>query len=135
MKKNGFIAMIGIAAILIGGSCSKSSDYGSNNSSVEGKWTGNYGSGVGTSVNYFSVTFNSGGALSVEANSSSTPSLATGTWYISGNTVTANYTFVSGSVGTYSLAGTYTSGSSTMTGTLGTGTSTSGYAVFSVTKQ
>lgn len=115
-------------------SCSKDkTTTQSNNANIQGKWSGTLTPAVGPRP-YFATTFNSDGSLRVEQNNINTPDVATGTWTITGNTVKATYTFSGAITGTYSLIGTYTSSPDQINGTVGTGTSTSGYADFSVSK-
>ena len=123
--------MAGLTLLIFAASCSKSNTSAST--SLEGKWTGNYHGGPGP-VNYYSLTFKSGGSLLVQSDNSTTPNSANGTWTLSGDSVRATYTFVTSSL-TYSIAGKYSASSNTMDGTIGNGLNTSGVFVFNVVKE
>jgi hypothetical protein len=134
MKKNVFIAIAGIMIFSITSSCSKSDPAPQSNVTVEGKWVGLTTAPVGPS-RYLALTFNAGGNLLVDANNPTTPDMATGTWAISGDSVRASFTYTTPASGTFSLAGKFVVNATTMNGTIGTGTSTSGVSTFTTTKQ
>ncbi len=102
---------------------------------VQGKWTGVYTPPLGPSP-YYALTFNSNGTVLVEQRDMAAPDVATGTWTISGNNINATYTFTGAMTGTFSIAGTYnaTTAPAKITGTIGSGSATSGVATFTVTK-
>lgn len=131
MKKL-IIFALAFMIILIAPFCTKNST--SANTSLEGKWTGNYHGGPGTPVNFYSLTFNAGGSLVVQSDNSATPNIANGTWTLAGDSVRATYTYASTAV-TFSLAGRYSASSNTMNGTIGNGFSTSGIFTFTVVKE
>ena len=132
MKKNIFFAILGLTLVLFAASCSKSDPTPVTNSSAEGIWTGGYSYG-GPSY-YFLLNLKAGGALVVEANSSTSPDIANGTWSLVADSVRATFTYIGGASGTYSLAGKYSTSSKIMNGTLGLGTNTTGVGTFSVTR-
>ncbi len=131
MKKNLFFAILGLTVVLFTISCSKN-DTTPPNTTAEGKWVGIYTNFIGPS-HYFAATFKVNSVILIEANT--IPDIANGTWSLSGDSVRATFTYVGGTAGTYSIAGKYSAGSTTMDGTIGLGTNTSGEAVFSFTKQ
>jgi hypothetical protein len=133
MKKNLFIIAAGITALFMASSCSKD-DPAPQTATVTGKWVGLSTAPVGPS-RYLALTFNSGGSLLVEANNPTTPDLANGTWVMAGDSVKASFTYTTSGGSTFSLAGKYITNATTMEGTIGSGSSTSGLSTFSVTKQ
>ncbi len=135
MKRNNIPLVFGIIMLFLA-ACSKSDPGQSPASSysLDGKWTGTYNNGAGGPVNYFALTFKSGGALVVHANNSLTPDIANGTWALAGDTVKATYTYT-GSSAIYALEAKYSSSSNIMPGTVGLSPAVTGEAVFSVTKQ
>lgn len=107
-----------------------------------GVWQGLYGSGTNPPSIPFTVVFNSDGKILTRSqynNSAMPPQLVehigTGTYTINGATINFTYTLpdVIGS-NSFNFTCTYNSQSNTMTGTFGTGTSTTGNT-FNVTKQ
>ena len=60
---------------------------------IEGKWTGKLSSGSGTPTGQFAMNIKPGGGF--ERLGSSGSVLGNGTWQLSGNTFTANYTLTS----------------------------------------
>ena len=134
MKKKSLRAIAGFAALLFTASCSKDDTATQTNATVSGKWVGFNTAPVGPS-RYLALTFNTGGNLVVEANNSTTPDIANGTWAIVGDSVKATFTYTGSASGTFSLAGKYVSGATNMDGTIGAGVFTSGLSIFSVTKQ
>ncbi len=78
------------------------------NNPFQGEFVGDYGSS-----NYFSLDFNSNGTINIKANDESNPSLASGTWTLTGNNILINYTYDVG--GDYSLNGTLSQTSSQAT--------------------
>ncbi len=133
MKKNLFLILLGFTAIFFTAGCSKSDTAIAT--SVEGKWVGNSTSGIGGPVYYLALNFKTAGVVTVEANNSAAPDLASGTWSLVGDSVRATFTYTAGTMSTFSLAGKYSSNSNVMTGTIGNGASSSGTGTFSVTKQ
>ena len=134
MKKKLFIAIAGIMILSINTSCSKSNPAPQNSSTIEGKWVGLTTAPVGPS-RYLALTFNAGGSLLVNANNPTAPDVATGTWVISGDSVRATFTYTTPATGTFSLAGKYVVNVTTMDGTIGSGSITSGLSTFTTTKQ
>lgn len=135
MKKNLLLLIPALALVFFVTSCSKSDTTPPANSTPSGKWSGWFTPNLGPS-RYFALTFSANGAIAVEANSSTTPDIATGTWALVADSVRATYTYISGATtGTYSLAGKFSSQSSIMNGTVGTASSTTGTGTFTLTKQ
>ncbi|MEP7236386.1 MAG: hypothetical protein ABI685_00915 [Ferruginibacter sp.] len=136
MKRN-LLLMSAFAMLFFIMSCSKSDTNppSGNSAAIQGKWSGVFTPPLGPSP-YFAITFYNDGTVLVEQNDISTPDIAHGTYAMSGNNITASYTFTGGTTGTYSLAGTYNSTSTPkqITGSIGTGTNTSGYGTFNVSK-
>lgn len=135
MKRTFIPLAFGITLLFLG-ACSKSETTTppSSSYSLDGKWVGTYNNGAGGPVNYFALTFKSGGAIVVHANNSLTPDIANGTWVLTGDSVKATYSYT-GSSAIYSLAAKYNSSSNVMPGTVGLSPAVTGEAVFSVTKQ
>lgn len=134
MKKRIFFAVLGLSFFMVGTSCKKS-DTTPTPVTAEGKWVGNYNSGLGGPVYYFALNFKTGGVLDVEANSAGSPDIATGTWNLASDSIRGTFTYLAGTMSTYSFAGKYLSNSNLMNGTLGLGVNTAGAGIFSVTKQ
>jgi hypothetical protein len=140
MKKSLIIAVLGLTTLLFAASCSKSgSAYSSpppppGGATPQGNWIGGHHNGFGGPVFYFALNLQAGGVLVVSDNSAITPDIANGTWTLVADSVRATYTYT-GSSAIFSLAGKYTTTSNIMIGTIGSGTSTTGAGVFSVTKQ
>lgn len=135
MKKKLFLPFLALAVMIGSASCSKSDTQpASTTVSIEGKWVGTYTNGTGGPVNYYALTFKSGGALVVHANNSLIPDVANGTWMLVADSIKASYTYV-GSSAIYSMSAKYNSTSNIMAGTVGLSPDVTGEAVFSVTKQ
>ena len=135
MKKNLFFAIPAlIAIVLFSVSCSKSDPTPPTVVNPVGNWVGFQSNGLGGPLSYFAINLQANGARVVSANNSTAPDLANGNWSLVADSVRASFTYaVSGF--SYSLAGKYSTTSSVINGTLGTGVSTSGAGVFSVTRQ
>ena len=134
MKKHFlFLAFIAIIALSVTSCSNSDSTNPGTNPNIVGKWTGVYTPPLGPS-RYYALTFNTNGTVMVEQNNSTTPDIANGTWTISGNNIQATYTFTGSMTGTFSIAGTYSSAPLQITGTIGTGSATSGYGTFTVSK-
>ena len=134
MKRKIFSYAFILAALWVFTSCSKSDTQPPATITLDGKWIGTYHNGAGGPVNYYALTFKSGGALVVHANNSLTPDVANGTWTLSSDSVKASYSYT-GSSAIYSMAAKYTGSSNIMAGTVGLSPAVTGEAVFSVTKQ
>ena len=148
MEKN-FFAILGLATVFFAASCSKSDSNLAATpkatatasakgvaiaTTIEGKWVGNHHSGIDGAYYYFSLEFLANGVLLVNSSFGDMPVTANGTWSLTGDDVSATYTFdVSGA--TYSLAGKFYTTSNIMNGTIGFKTNTTGAGVFSVTKE
>lgn len=133
MKIKHFITLLGSVILVFTAACKKTDTKEGITNSIEGKWQSTITRPVGP-TNIATFNFKAGGAFALDANSSSTTSLATGTWVLSTDSVRATYTYLDGTTGTFSLAGKSSADFKTMNGTIGTGSSTSGYAVFTATK-
>ena len=134
MKKNLLFLIPALALLFLVTSCNKSDPTPPANTSVfQGKWTGLITPAVGPRP-YFAITFNTDGTVLIEQNNATTPDIARGTYTVSGNNVNATYTFSGATTGTYSLAAIYSSSPVQISGTIGTGTSTTGYGTFDVSK-
>ena len=134
MKTTILFTTLGLSLLLIGVSCKKNEATPAP-VSAEGKWVGNYHSGLGGPVNYFALNFKTGGVLDVEANSAGSPDVARGTWNLASDSIRGSFTYLAGTMSTYSFATKYSSNSNIMNGTLGTGVNSAGAGIFSVTKQ
>jgi hypothetical protein len=115
-------------------SCKKDASTPPPTYNIEGQWSGSSGTGSGAQNTYYSLTFKSGGLLTVESNNVVNPSVAFGTWGIAGDSVKGTYTYQIGS-GTYSFAGKYSSSSDQITGTWGSGTNAYNLGTFTVGKK
>jgi hypothetical protein len=102
---------------------------------LQGTWVGMYGVGTTAPATFYSLGFTTGGNIAVAAGSSSSPSVAVGTWTQLGDSVKATYTYQSPASGTYSLAAKFISSSNTMNGTWGAGTNAYNGGTFTLTKQ
>lgn len=135
MKKKLFFAIPTLAILLFAASCSKSDNTPPpGGTSPEGNWTGGHSNGIGGPSFYFSLNLKANGVLVVSDNNAASPDIANGTWSLVADSVRAAYTYA-GIASTYSLAGKYSTSSKIMNGTIGSGSSTTGAGVFSVTKQ
>ena len=134
MKKHFlFLAFIAIIALSVTSCSNSDSTNPGTNPNIVGKWMGVYTPPLGPS-RYYALTFNTNGTVRVDQNDIAAPDVANGTWTISGNNIQATYTFTGAMTGTVSIAGTYSSAPPQITGTIGTGSSTSGYGTFTVSK-
>ena len=128
--------LIAAFTIFLGG-CKKSDTTSTpTNASVVGTWmgTGQYGTTSGTPTYPFTLTFKANGTVDVVGNNSTAADTGTGTWTLTGDVLTASYIYVSSSAA-YSISGRFSASLTTMTGTIGLGSSTTGVGLFSVTKQ
>lgn len=133
MKMKNFIALLGLVILVFTAACSKTDTNTGTANTLEGKWESTITRPVGPS-NILTFNFKAGGTFTVDASSTSTTSLATGTWVLATDSVRATYSYLDGTTGTFSMAGKPSADFKTMNGTIGTGNSTSGYAVFMATK-
>lgn len=135
MKKNLFFAVLGLSAIVFFSiSCSKSDNTPPPVANPAGNWVGYQSNGLGGPANYFALNLQANGSLVVSANNPASPELGNGSWSLVADSMRASFTYIVSGF-SYSLVGKYAAGSSTMNGTLGTGASTTGAGVFSLTRQ
>ncbi len=135
MKKNLFFTILGMGAIVLFSiSCSKSDTLPPSVTTLAGNWEGYQSNGFGGPLNYFAISFQANGTLVVSANSPTSPDLANGNWTLVTDSVRASFTYTVSAL-SYTLVGKYTSGTNSISGTLGSGTSTTGAGVFSLTKK
>ncbi len=102
---------------------------------LQGKWTGTYTNAGGGTANYFSMDFQGGGALKIEANSAVTPDLANGSYQLVGDSVQGAFIYTVGIGINYSFSGKFSTSSNIISGTIGIVPNNTGSAVFTVTKQ
>lgn len=134
MKKNLFILIPAFIIVWCFAACTKE-DTQATSYPIEGKWKGSYLFNSGGAANYFLLDFKSGGVLAVEANSTTSPELATGTYTVSGDSVKGTFIYTVGIGVNYKFAGKYTSSSNVINGTIGISPSYTDNASFTVTKQ
>lgn len=134
MKKKLLILLPALAMLFFVTSCSKEDTQPQTNTTPEGKWNGTY-TPVGGTASFFSINFNTGGTLTVEANSTTTPDLATGTYTVVGDTIQGTFTYTIGIGIIYNFKAAYTSGSTAINGTIGISPSYVDNATFTLTKQ
>lgn len=131
MKTIKFLS-IAIVTVLSLSFCSKSDP---EQYALEGNWKGTYTPNGSGTANYFSMNFQSGGSMTLEANSVSSPELATGTYTIVGDSVKGTFTYNIGIGIIYNFSGGYSANSNVINGTIGISPSYNDNASFSVTKQ
>ena len=104
---------------------------------VVGFWKGMYGNGTATPATSYAFLFRSNGTVRVYANltDTATASKAEGTYNTSSTTVQTTYKYLPGLVQTFSTTATANEALTTMTGTWGSGSSTSGGGTFNLVKQ
>ena len=103
-----------------------------------GFWTGLYGSGATVPNQPYSMHFKSDGTVRIYSLSTDTTSAAKadGTYLINNQSVTTNYTYISGSIsGTFSTTATVNDAETEMSGTYGSGSNTTGGGTFTLIKQ
>ncbi len=137
MKKYLSILVAGFALILFLNSCTKEDTQNTNQATVVGTWSGSgqYGTIPGGSPTYvFTLTFKADGTVNIIGDNNTGPDTATGTWVMVQDSLQSIYSYTAGSA-IYKLSGKFSSGSNTMAGTIGLGSSTTGVGIFSLTRQ
>ena len=126
-KKVMFLGMF--IAIALFEACSKSKDP-EPTPSILGFWVGKYGNSAGAANADYAFLFKADGSLKVYANDADTSKAtkAVGTYFISGTKITASYTYPGNAK--YSAAATADVNFKTLSGTWGSGTSTTGNTFF-----
>ncbi len=117
-------------------SCSKENTPTAPSLSPVGTWigTGQYGNTLGNPTYVFSLTFKSNGTIDILGNNSTGIDNATGTWQLVQDSVKAFYKYT-GSSANYTLSAKYVSTSTSLVGTIGLETATTGVGLFSVIRQ
>lgn len=131
MKTLKFLSLA-IGMVLILASCSKTDP---EQYALEGNWKGTYTPNGGGTPNYFAMNFLSGGSLTLEANSTSSPDLATGSYTLVGDSVKGTFSYTIGIGLIYQFSGKYSANSNIINGTIGVSPSSNNNASFTVTKQ
>lgn len=137
MKKNLFILIPALAMVFFMSSCSKDDDTpNTTNSTPVGTWrgTGQYGTTAGVPTYAFVINFKANGTVDITGDNSTAVDVATGTWQMVADSVRAAYRYV-GSSADYTLSGKFSAGATTMAGTIGLGTATTGVGLFSVARE
>ncbi len=132
--KNLIPLLIAVSAVLLVSSCKKS-DPVPPEYKLDGKWVGTYTNTGGGTPNYFSLSFQSGGVLLVQANDATTPDIANGLYHLDPDSLRGSFVYTVGIGINYLFAAKYNSGSNTMAGTFGVSPNTASTGVFTVTKQ
>lgn len=99
--------------------------------SIEGTWVGKYGFGNDAPSIYFSLKFKSGGVI--EEIGSSGEVKGTGTWEMTGNTITAHYSYVSNQ-NSFSLVAAFDASTGKLLGNWGYGSSATDGGLWEMTK-
>lgn len=99
---------------------------------IEGKWVGKYGFGNDVPGIYFSLNFKSGGVI--EEISSNGEVKGTGTWEMTGNTITAHYTWFSNQQ-PFSIVAAFYASTGKILGNWGFGSSATDGGLWEMTKQ
>lgn len=106
-------------------------------SQIRGSWMGKYNSGLQNNLP-LALHFNIAGTLVVESANPSTPTITNigfGTWVQANDSIKVTYTNKTNDNSTFSLAGNYINGSTTLTGTIGADNNTNGLGTFQVEKK
>ncbi len=136
MKSIKFILLISLTISTIY-SCKKDKDPAKRTTPV-GYWKGLYGIGTNPQTLNYSWLFRGNGTVRVYSQSTdtATASKAEGTYNTSGTTITTNYTYVSGPItGTFSTNSVVDQNFQTLSGTYGSGASSSGGGTFTLSFQ
>lgn len=130
MKKQ--LLYLALATTMVALSCDKDDDT----PSLTGYWQGAYSTSPGGPLNSnWSMLFRENGTVRVFDDADTNIAFkAEGVYNITGRTVRTQYTY-SGGGGTYSSSGELNANSSEITGTWGTGSSSSSAGNFSLTRQ
>lgn len=131
--KNLIPLLIAVSAVFFISSCKKS-DPSLPGYNLEGKWVGTYTNNGGT-PSYFSLSFQSGGVLLVQANAATTPDIANGTYHLDTDSVRGSFVYAVGIGVNYLFAGKYSSSSNVINGTFGISPYTASIGVFTVSRQ
>jgi hypothetical protein len=137
LKKKLFLLNAAFALIVFATGCKKADTAVTpTNTTVIGNWvgTGQYGTAAGVPTYPFTLTFKANGTVDIIGNNSTAADTGTGTWLLTGDVLTATYRY-SASTADYTLSGRFTASLTTLIGTIGLGTATTGVGLFSVTKQ
>ena len=129
------IVIIALCTVAVLFACSKKDNPPTPN--IVGYWTGLYGT-VSQPTPYldYAVLFRSNGTVRVFDDLDTSNSFRSeGTYTVSGNTVKTTYAYVGMPDDTYSTSATLNANLTTMTGTWGRYSSTSGLGAFNLTKQ
>ena len=133
MIKNLLTGLFGLSILIAAFSCSKSDTNTPAANTITGKWNGSI-TGAGGPSRLITFNFKTGGSFAVDSSSTSITELAVGTWTLAADSARATFTYLNGILGTYSIAGKYSADFTTMTGTQGINSQTSGYGTFAVAK-
>lgn len=138
MKRN-FLSLIMrfvLAITIFITSCSKDENNVPANSTPEGIWsgTGQYGTGPGNPVYALTINFKTSGIADITGDNGAGPDIASGTWLLTGDSIKVAYRYA-GSSADYTLTSRFTPGATSMTGTIGLGTATTGTGIFSISRQ
>jgi hypothetical protein len=137
LKKKLFFLAAVLGFIIFAPGCKKSDTQPTpTNTTIVGTWvgTGQYGTGAGSPTYPLTLTFKANGTVDIIGNNSTATDNATGTWQLTGDVLTAAYRY-SASTADYTLSGRFSASLTTVAGTIGLGTATTGIGLFSVTKQ
>lgn len=120
------VIFVGLLFTLVLVQSCKKDDEAAPAPTVVGYWVGKYGNGAGAATLDYAFLFRADGTLKVYANNTDTAAAAkaTGTYWISGTKVNTTYTYPGNMK--YSSASTADENFTTMSGTWGSGTVTTG---------
>jgi hypothetical protein len=137
LKKKLFFLAAAFTIIIFSPACKKTDTQATPSGTTPvGTWvgTGQYGTAAGNPTYPFTLAFKANGTIDIIGNNSTATDNATGTWQLTGDVLTAAYRYV-GSTADYTLSGRFSASLTTLVGTIGLGTATTGVGLFSVTKQ
>ena len=130
------ILKIALIALFVSGlfvACSKDKKENPSESSIIGKWEGKYGFDNDNPSIYYSLNFKSSGVI--EEMNSTGQVIGSGTWQMSGNTITAHYAWYPPSTATFSIVAAYDGSHGKLLGNWGYDASATDGGLWEMTKQ
>ena len=130
MKKTIYAAVLFLTIGIAATSCKKDNTT-KPSPTIVGYWVGKYGNGSGAATSPYAFLFKADGSVNVYANKTETAlaSKAVGTYSVAGTTVNTTFTYPSAAA-QYSTISYADSSFTTMSGTWGSGLSTTGNTFF-----
>jgi hypothetical protein len=133
-----FKVLLPIFTCILLASCGKDEKEPDTTIDPLGFWSGVYGRSTEPQTIYYAMLFRSNGTVRIySANADTTiANKAEGTYSVSGNEVTTNYTYISGGIsGTFSTKAAFSNSNTRQIGTYGADANVSGGGTYTINKE